>query len=48
MQSVQGRRHEIFVGGDGLMGTQTHLPAKFSFSSDFGNFILRMLENAKF
>ena len=30
------------------MGTQTHLPQKFSFSSDFGHFILKMLENAKF
>ena len=34
-------------GGDGLIGTQTHLPQKFSFSSDFGHFILKMLENAK-
>ena len=25
------------------MGTQTHLPPKFSFSSDFGHFILKML-----
>ena len=28
------------------MDTQTHLPPKFSFSSDFGHFILKMLENA--
>ena len=26
----------------------THLPPKFSFSSDFGHFILKMVENAKF
>ena len=43
---VQGRRHEILFGGDGFMGTQTHLPPKFSFSSDFGHFIWKM-ENAK-
>ena len=30
------------------MGTQTHLLLKFSFSSDFGHFILKMLEIAKF
>ena len=30
------------------MGTQTHQPPKLSFSSDFGHFILKMLENAKF
>ena len=30
------------------MGTQTHLHAKFSFSSDFGHFISKMLGNAKF
>ena len=34
--------------GDGFMGTQTHLPPKFIFSSDFGHFISKMLENAKF
>ena len=22
----QGRRHEVLFGGDGFMGTQTHLP----------------------
>ena len=37
-----------FYMGDGFMGTQTYLPPKFSFSSDFGHFILKMLENAKF
>ena len=30
------------------MGTQTHLPPKFSVTSDFGHFILKMLKNAKF
>ena len=34
-------------GGVGFIGTQTHLPPKFSCSSDFGHFILKMLENAK-
>ena len=34
-------------GGVEFIGTQTHLPQKFSFSSDFGHFILKMLENAK-
>ena len=31
-----------------MMGTQRHLPPKFSFSSDFDDFISKMLENAKF
>ena len=35
-------------GGDGFMGAQTHLPQKINFSSDFGQFISKMLENAKF
>ena len=44
----QGRRHEVlFGGGDGFIGTQTHLPPKFSFSSDFDHLILNMVENAK-
>ena len=34
--------------GGGFKGTQAHLPQQFSFSSDFGHFILKMLENAKF
>ena len=34
-------------GGVGFIGTHTHLSPKFSFSSDFGHFILKMLENAK-
>ena len=45
---VQGRRHEVLLGGgDGFIGIQTHLPQKISFSSDFGHFILKMVENAK-
>ena len=35
-------------GGKRFMGTQTHLPPKFSFSTDFGHFISKVLENAKF
>ena len=47
---LQGRRHVVLFGGGGggFMGTEIHLPQKFSFSSDFGHFILKMLENAKF
>ena len=37
-----------FVLGDGFMGSQTHLLPKFSFSLDFGHFISKMLEKAKF
>ena len=37
-----------FVWGDGFIGIQTHLPPKLSFSSDFGHFILKMVENAKY
>ena len=37
-----------FVLEFGFIGTQTHLPPKFSFSSDFGHFIFKMSENAKF
>ena len=44
--SEQGRRHQV-VFGEGRI-SETHLPQKFSFSSDFGHFILEMLENAKF
>ena len=45
----QGRRHEVLFGRDGFIGTQTHLPQKFSFSSDFGHFILKIVDNnAKF
>ena len=35
------------VWGDGFIGTQTHLPPKLNFSSDFGHFILKMVVNAK-
>ena len=35
-------------GGDGFIGSQTHLLPKFSFYSDFGHFILKIVENAKF
>ena len=45
---TQGRRHEVLFWGDGFIGTQTHLPQNISFSSDFGHFILKMVENAKF
>ena len=34
-------------GRGGFIGTQTHIPTKFSFSSDFCHFILKMLKNAK-
>ena len=43
----QWRRHEFFTGRVGVIGTQTHLPPKFSFSSNLGHFVLKMLENAK-
>ena len=36
-----------FVWGNGFMGTQTRLSSKFIFSSDFGLFILKMLEYSK-
>ena len=35
------------VSGDGFVGTQAYIPPKFSFSSDFGHFILKMFENVK-
>ena len=47
----QGRRHKALMGGGGIfimIGTQTHLPLKFSFSSDFDHFLFKMLQNAKF
>ena len=45
----QGRHHEVLIGGGGVVfiGTKTYLPPKFSFSSDFGHFIWKMLENTK-
>ena len=30
------------------MGTQTNLPTKFIFASDFNHFILKILDDAKF
>ena len=36
-----------FVWGDVFIGTQTYLPPKVSFSSDFGHFILKMVEKTK-
>ena len=42
-----GASPRSFVWGDGFIGTQTHLPPKFNFSSDFGHFILKMVINAK-
>ena len=33
-----GRRYEVLFGGDGFIGTETHISPKFSFSSDFGHF----------
>ena len=46
--SIPGASPRSFVRGDGFIGTQTHLPPKFGFSSDFGHFILKMVKNAKF
>ena len=40
-------RSFVWGGGDGFIGTQTHLSPKFSFFSDFGHFILKIVENAK-
>ena len=34
-------------GGVGVIGTQTHLPAKFSFSSDLGHFVLKIWKMTK-
>ena len=44
---TMGVATKFYLGGDGFIGTQTYLPPKFSFSSDFGHFILKMVENAK-
>ena len=47
----KGVATKFWLGGGGsdvgFIGTQTHLPQKFSFSSDFGHFILKILENAE-
>ena len=39
----QGRRPEVLFegGGGGFISTQTHLPSKFSFSSDFGQAVFK-------
>ena len=37
-----------FCLGDGFIGTETHLPPKFSLPSDFGHFILTMVEMQNF
>ena len=42
-----GRRHKVLIG-DGFMGTQTHIHPKFSFSSDFGQFIMKIFAKSKF
>ena len=34
----QGCRHQVLFWRDGFIGTQTHVPQKFSFSSDFGHY----------
>ena len=40
----KGVATEVLFGGR----TQTHIPPQFSFSSDFGHFMLKILKNAKF
>ena len=30
--------HEVLIGGNGFIGTQIHIPSKFSFTSDCGHF----------
>ena len=48
-QYKQGRRHEVLTGGGGRnLFRQTHLPPNSVFSSDFGHFILKILNNVKF
>ena len=42
-----GAAPRSFVWVDGFIGTQTHLPPKFSFFSDFGHFILKMVVNSQ-
>ena len=38
--SIRTAPRRLYGGGGGFKGTQTHLPPKISFSSDFGHFIL--------
>ena len=45
--SDRGVATNFCLGGDGFIGTQTYLTPKLSFSSDFGHFILKLVENAK-
>ena len=46
---LQGRRHQVLFRGTDLWAPKpTHLLPKFSFSSDFDQFIFKMLENANF
>ena len=45
---LKGAATIFFSGGGGFMSTQTHISQQFSFSSGFGHFIFKMLENAKF
>ena len=42
----QGRRHEFLTGGRSHRHPNPPTP-KFSFSSDLGQFVLKMLENTK-
>ena len=45
VRSAKLRRHEVLIGvwgGGGFIGTQTFLPPKFGFSSEFGHSILKM------
>ena len=44
-RALQELYHEVLFGG---RGRRAHLPSKFSFSSDFCHFVLKMLVNAKF
>ena len=48
LYSIAGASPRTFIWGDGFIGTQTHIPPKFSFSPDFGHLILKMVENAQF
>ena len=47
MRTIQERRYVPLLG-DGFIGTQTHLPPKFTFASELDHFILNMLENVIF
>ena len=44
----RGVATKFCLEGDGFMCTQTHLHPNLCFSSDFGHFIYKMLENANF